>query len=75
MCCPLCKILETILKMDEGRTSRNGSKDKKANDNVQDCPSEKWHRQTINAKKKKQEEDLTGLMILYMYQYEDTKLF
>ena len=39
--CPPCKILGTILEMDEGRTSTNGPEDKKTNDDAQGVTSKR----------------------------------
>ena len=48
-----CKIFRTILKRDTGETQTKGAKDKKNDDDVQGITYERWHRQTVCVKKRK----------------------
>ena len=45
-----CKILSTILKMDNGATKTNGPKDKKIDEYVQGFISKRWHRLYVSRK-------------------------
>ena len=45
--CAPNKILRAILKIDEGRTQKNGLYEKKANDNAYGLTSDRWQRWTI----------------------------
>ena len=50
---PPCKILETILKVDQRRTLTNRQENKKTHDDAPDLISQRWHRQTGCVKKRR----------------------
>ena len=49
--------------MDSGETHANGPKHKKHNDHAQSLIANRWHRQSICGKKKKENEDAPALKI------------
>ena len=69
--CPPCKIIGTILEIDDGRTSTNEQEDKKVND-VLGLTSERWLKLTI-CNKNWGEEDSPALKIVLMHQYKNSK--
>ena len=48
--CPPRKILGIIFNAEKGRTSTNGSENKKTHDNAQGLTSQRWHEQTVSRK-------------------------
>ena len=64
---PSCKILGPILGMDERRTSKNRSKDKKANNVVQGLTSEMSLTYSV-CQEKKEEENSPKLKREWMHQ-------
>ena len=70
MRCPPCKILVTILVMDDGRTLKNVPEDKKANDDILGFIPEGRHRHIIGVKEKEDDES-PALKIPLMHRYEN----
>ena len=69
---PPCKIFEIILEVDEGRTSTNGSGDKKTIDDVRVLIFEGDVIDRLYVSKK-EENNLPVLKIVWIHQYEDAK--